>query len=115
MARNKPTIPSEVALLTKLYAERRNVRAEEIYNIVKRNNAVEWPTIGYFSDARKKQNELIAVPRSLFSDVIQKLYGYANLFASPIVKVMYECPMCGALYECEDDALGCVECQEPRR
>jgi len=102
-------IPLFAISITERLEKKEIVKAREFFQLsLKADSPVEWPRCGYMpGKARKRDNELIAIPRKLFSDAMAKLYCYSDQLDNPMARVVYECPRCGTFYHFEDDARLC--------
>lgn len=109
MATRNFDIPLLAISITERLAKKEIVKAREFFQLsLKSGSAVEWPRCGYMPGKdRKRDNELIAIPRKLFSEAMAKLYCYSDQLGNPMARVVYECPRCGAFYDHEDNARLC--------
>lgn len=115
MAAKNFGIPLLAISITERLANREIVNGKEFFQLsLKAGSPVEWLRCGYMpGKARKRDNELIAIPRKLFSVAMAKLYCHSDQLGNPMARIVYECPRCGAFYDHEDDAHHCP-CAENR-
>lgn len=110
MAAKEFHIPAFALSIAERLTNKEIVKAKEFFQLsLKAGSTVEWPRCGYMpGKAHKRDCELIAIPRKLFSDAMAKLYWYSDQLDSPLARVVYECPKCGTFHDCEDDAVLCA-------